>query len=193
MLTLWSCLSYGVSVLQHGLHFQALVAAADVPAIEALLEGNPCYDLAVGSGPSQERMQRQRDAIEAELQRPYAQLALAQADMPYNLRTVPSKGYCPEPIQMEVRRSNLPNRQPAEAVLLGVYPKHPQPAVRASPWAGGAARRAALSVPPTHEVWRPSKLEPLCIRAHLCCVCLCLPALWCLMVGGWSPVRCWTR
>jgi len=177
------CGSLCALVLQGRAHFQALVEVEDVPALLAKIAGSRVeqqarklpppvksgappdlyYNLSIGSGSSAERLARQRDAIDAELRHPRHAHVLAA--MPYHLRTVPSKGYCPAAIETRVSVSRLrsPRAPGAEAVLMGVFPKHSQPAVSTTlALRDNDAARKARSVQRTGQFGGPPDLAGPC-------------------------------
>lgn len=186
------CLRLCLCLQQTGAkHFRALVPPSDVPALVAQIAGErdptsrpPLYNLAVSSGASAERFERQRQAIEDELQ--HKRYAASLQAMPYHLRTVASKGYCPAGIATRLAVSTLPrsgsalasraSQKAAEAVLMGVFPHRAQPAVASTltPRGGEAARKARSverTEPPTPgPLWRTSRLA----LTSVLCVCLLL-------------------
>lgn len=162
------------SLQDQGRHFQALVPSIEVPQLVAACCRckNMCmcdpanhlhYNLSIGCGPSHQRFLRQHKAIEAELLLPRQQRALA--DMPYHVRTVPTKANYPAPIETRLGPSKLSSGACGE-VLLGVFPHHGQPAVAATPLPGGEAQRRARSV--TTDTSGGAPHLPPTILLHAC-------------------------
>lgn len=191
-------------------HFQALVPAAEVPAVaqmfckcktdcrcELALPAQPLYPMSVGAATGAQRFARQQQAIADELSKP--RWANALAHMPYHLRTVPPPPSAPKPLDTRLAASALPlaSGTHPENELMGVFPlqAHPpvlthtedateQRSVRAA--AGAAAAPACVS-----KLMRPYA------RVADVCVCVCFAAVWCRLwlvrlwwlttAAGWCP------
>lgn len=142
------------------------------------------YNLSIGAGPSEQRFNRQRVAIQAELKLPRYQSTLST--MPYSLQTVLPKASSPKPIATRADVSNLRcSAGGSRGLLLGVFPRYGQPAV-GPPLPGNAGSKArSVAAASMHcqmlpvaimQVWRTSTL--CCGRSLVCagaCVSLCVP------------------
>jgi hypothetical protein len=122
-------------------HFRALVPAVSVPDLVKscckctadcrCMPGKQTYiyNLSSGLGPSHLRFERQRKALQDEIDKYHEELA----ELPFHTKTVePPKPY-PHgpPIETVLKPSSLGQNQDGP-VLLGVFPKSPQPAITKS-------------------------------------------------------------